>query len=212
MGSIDDLHWAPRLPQSLIQRLYELDAQGLRDLELLEDVGYRLRARCESFIAAADAAMGRAPCPRCGAVIIHSARPEEELVCPDCGWNILWKDYFSSFQHKQLSGAEPIKAVFRDFVQRFPSLREPEEKMLAIDQLLHAFHLYFKDLEETRAAAVNLIEGRYHEVVDFLDRLSYGSGSTPGLPQNWRTWRDTLDRTAEKWQDERLKRKPSDEE
>ena len=78
--------------------------------------------------------------------------------------------------------------------------------MLHIDQLLHAFHINMLTNRPTRAAAVNLIEGSYHEVVEFLDRLSYSPTSTSGLMESRREWRATVNRTAEEWKDERLRR------
>ena len=44
--------WAPRVTQHKIRQLYEDDAKGIRDEDLIEDVGYSLLCRCESFIAA----------------------------------------------------------------------------------------------------------------------------------------------------------------
>ena len=205
-----DVQWAPRVPQILIRRLYEQDALGIQDAELIMDVGWRLRARCESFIAAVDAANGRVACPRCGVMIQHHSGPEEVLYCQGCGWSIAWKDYFKTFQHKQLSGAEPVTALFREYIRRFDRSGEIEEKMLAIDQLIHGFHWWTLKNQETRTTAVNLIEGRYHEVVDFLDQLSYGERSTPGLRQKWIEWRAVIQRTAEEWKDEKLKRPPQE--
>jgi hypothetical protein len=43
--------WAPRTPQAKIRWLYELDAQGITDEELIADVGYRLYSRCQSILA-----------------------------------------------------------------------------------------------------------------------------------------------------------------
>jgi hypothetical protein len=209
-GTKADIRWAPRVPQDLVRRLYDLDAQGIYDEELLTDVGWRLRARCESFISAVEAFQGRAPCPKCGAVIAHTSQPEEILVCPACGWSLAWKDYFATFQHRQLSGAEPVLILFRAYIQQFSHSREPQEKMLAIDRLIHGFHWWMQANQETRTTAVNLIEGRYHEVVDFLDRLTYGPNSSPGLRQTWLEWRAIIHRTGENWKDEKLKRKPQD--
>jgi len=209
-GSLSDIRWAPRLPQEMIRRLYELDAQGIHDQELLDEVGWRLKARCESFIAAVEAVNGRAPCPMCGTGIEHKSRPEEILECRACGWSLSWKDYFSTIQHKQLSGAEPVLILFREYIQRFVSASAVEEKMLAIDRLLHGFHWWTIRNEETRATAVNLIEGNYHQVIDFLDCLTYGACSTPGTRQTWVAWRAIINQTAEKWNDPRLRRSPLD--
>jgi predicted RNA-binding Zn-ribbon protein involved in translation (DUF1610 family) len=203
--------WAPRIRQSLIRRLYETDARGIYDDELLDEVGWGLVARCESFITAVEAARGRVKCPSCGQVVEHRADPAEQLRCRACGWEMPWRDYFKTFQHKQLSGAEAVLALFQEFVDQFPSVRDPRQKMLLIDRLIHGFH-YNLHYGPTRAAGVNLIEGRYHEVVEFLDRLSYGPGSTPGTRQARREWRQVINQTAETWNDEHLRRDDEDEE
>jgi hypothetical protein len=82
--------------------------------------------------------------------------------------------------------------------------------MLLIDQLIHGFH-YYLEFSPTRAAGVNLIEGSYHEVVEFLDRLTYGEGSTPGTRQTRMEWREIINQSADTWKDERLRRSPESE-
>ena len=198
--------WAPRVPRALIDELYTNDALGMPDEELLDDVGWRLRARCLGFIQAVGAANGSVTCPACESTIPHQHQPEEILRCTKCGWELPWMAYFKTFQHKQLSGAQPILATFQEYVQRFPLARTAEEKVLHIDHLLHAFHINMLTNRPTRAAAVNLIEGNYHEVVDFLDRLSYAPKSTSGLLESRREWRSTINRTAAEWNDESLRR------
>ena len=44
--------WARRVPKRKIRQLYETDAQGIYDLDLINEVGYALLARCESFVTA----------------------------------------------------------------------------------------------------------------------------------------------------------------
>ena len=175
--------WAPRVPKRKIRQLYETDAQGIYDRDLIDEVGYGLLARCESFITANRAREGELPCPECG----RSVPREETLQCP-CGWTLPWADYFKTIQHKQLSGAEPVLEQFQDFVDAFPSARTPQEKMLLIDRLLHGFHWYYKTGGPTRPVAVNLIQGRLSDVVAFLDRLSYGDKSTPGMRETYAQW------------------------
>jgi hypothetical protein len=43
-----------------------------------------------------------------------------------------------------------------------------------------------------RPVGINLIDGHFEFVVDFLDRLSYGSGSTLGTQQTHETWREKI--------------------
>jgi len=189
--------WAPRLPQWKIRRLYETDANGIYDQELIEDVGYGLLSRCKSFVAAVEATRGRAVCPLCGALVEHSGDKEQMLRC-DCGWELSWWSYFTTIQHKQLSGADPVLALFQDYVDRFPHADSPRAQMLLIDELIHGFHWFYKTNTPTRPVAVNLIEGRLGQVMDFLDELTYGAGSTPGTVETKAQW-DVRIQTARSW-------------
>jgi len=197
--------WAPRVKQHLIERLYELDAAGIRDPELLDEVGWGLLERCKSFISAVEAVQGRVDCPRCSEIIHHHTGKDEIIHCNGCGWELPWQAYFKTIQHKQLSGADAVIALFQDFIIHFPLAREAPQKMFLIDTLIHGFHWNLL-WGNTRAVGVNLIEGNYHQVVDFLDRLSYGAGSTPGIIQTRVDWREKINRTAELWGDQRLQR------
>ena len=191
--------WAPRVAQQQIRRLYETDAKGIYDDELIDEVGYALLARCQSFIEANEAVAGRVRCPACAGVVTHGRRKEDVLRCA-CGWELPWAQYFTTIQHKQLSGAEPVLRQFRAFTAGFPAAHTPRAKMILIDQLLHGFHWAtreprsFHDLAgPTRPVAVNLIEGSLNEVVVFLDQLTYGAQSTPGLADRRTEWNKGLD-------------------
>ncbi len=184
--------WAPRVTQGEIQRLYETDAQGIYDEDLINDVGFGLLARCRSFIEANEARAGKARCPRCSTVVTHAGHKEETLHC-DCGWELTWGEYFRTIQHVQLSGAEPVLEQFRAFVSTFPTSRTPRDKMIAIDRLIHGFHWYYKNNSPTRPVAVNLIKGRMNEVVEFLDQLAYSDKSTPDAKQNYVQWDENIE-------------------
>jgi hypothetical protein len=181
--------WAPRVQKSKIRQLYETDARGIYDRALIDEVGYALLARCESFIAAVRAVAGEATCPRCGAIVMHTGQKNELLRCP-CGWASTWGAYFSTIQHKQLSGAEPVLGLFREYVAAYPSARTSRERMLLIDRLLHGFHWYYKDGTPTRPVAINLIEGRLGDVIAFLEDLTYGDRSTPGTHERFALWNE----------------------
>ncbi|TFG72879.1 MAG: hypothetical protein E4H27_01785 [Anaerolineales bacterium] len=184
--------WAPRITQREVRRLYETDAKGIYDEDLINEVGYGLLARCQSFIDANEARAGQVRCPRCSSIVTHTCRSEEILRC-DCGWELTWGEYFKTIQHVQLSGAEPVLEQFRSFISTFSASRTPQAKMLAIDQLIHGFHWYYKTNNPTRPVAVNLIEGRLSDVVAFLDQLTYGDESTPGLMENYAQWDEKIE-------------------
>ena len=57
--------WAGRIPRQKIAELYAKDAQGIRDEELINEVGIGLLVRIESIFQARDANSGLARCPHC---------------------------------------------------------------------------------------------------------------------------------------------------
>lgn len=188
--------WAPRLTQDEIRRFYESDAKGIYDEDLINEIGCGLMARCRSFVEAVEAVQGRARCPQCSAIIAHNSRGSKVLRCA-CGWRLSWADYFRTIQHRQLSGAEPVLQQFRSFLQEYPNARTPQEKTILIDTLIHGFHWYYKTNTVTRPVAINLIEGRLSEVVAFLDSLSRGEKSTPGVGENYAQWDKGIEANSE---------------
>lgn len=186
--------WAPRLAQAKLRRFYQNDARRIYDPELIDEVGYALRARCQSFIQAVQAVRGSVICPLCERTVHHHAQKGEILVCSQCGWTLPWDDYFRTIQHKQLSGADPVLAVFETFCHTFPRARSLPEKVLLIDRLIHEFHwnLLQQQSAPTRPVAVNLIEGSLRDVIAFLDGLSSGEESSPGVQQTRLAWEENM--------------------
>jgi hypothetical protein len=189
--------WSPRVPKSKIRKLYELDTKGIYDEELIEDVGYTLLSRCKSFIEANLAVSGKATCPICRAIVNHGVIKDETLRCGECDWELTWGEYFATIQRKQLSGAEPVIRLFKSYVHDFPRARSFREKVYLIDRLIHGFHWNQKH-GATRPVAVNLIEGRLSSVIEFLDDLSHGDMSTPGVQEMHEKWQKNS-RYARSW-------------
>jgi len=184
--------WAPRVSQNKIRQLYETDALGIYDEVLIDEVGYSLLTRCESFMAAVEAVMGRIHCPVCRTMITHSVRREEILRC-ECGWELTWGAYFKTIQGHQLCGADPVLELFRTFIKDFTASRTAREKMVAIDRVIHGFHYSHKTAMPSRPVAVNLIEGPLRKVVTFLDQLTYSDKSSPGTQASYLQWRSNID-------------------
>ena len=171
------------MPQQLVRRLYECDAAGIVDAELIDEVAFMLLARCQDILTATRAAAGEATCPRCRGLIHHRARRGETLLCVDCGWASSWETYFRSYRRKQLHGGSALPYV-REFHDRLPAAGSPREKMLLIDWLITQHH---RDLRSpVRPAAVNLIEGNVQSVTAFLDALSAGSPEVAASREQWR--------------------------
>jgi hypothetical protein len=67
-GTSVPIRWAPKVRQEQIWRLYQNDARGLIDEELIDEVGWALYSRCQSILWVTD--RNRVPCPRCHHVIL----------------------------------------------------------------------------------------------------------------------------------------------
>jgi GNAT superfamily N-acetyltransferase/predicted nucleotidyltransferase len=191
----DEITWGGRVPRWKIRRLYEQDAQGLVDENLLDDVGTLLYQRCRSILHVADAKAGHVHCPRCDRqnreTLIqrphrHGDPRDALLTCPVCCWQITWGEYALSFKRHQLNPGGAIIA-FSTYIQEYPRAISPQEKMLAIDRLIHEFH--FSSAGQpglpTRPVGVNLINGKLVDVIDFLDELSRAGAPGEDVRQEW---------------------------
>jgi predicted RNA-binding Zn-ribbon protein involved in translation (DUF1610 family) len=159
------LRWTPKLPVAKVVRLYEVDARGLRDEELLDDVGWRLLARCADVLLVSES---RLPCPECGTIFEVPWIGESDdrvSTCPTCEWSITTGEYHASFKDRDLYGVGAREA-YSIFVGRFPGLTTYTERMLAIDRLVHTVHI------TGGLAARNLFEGRARTVLATLDSLA----------------------------------------
>jgi hypothetical protein len=190
--------WAPRVERAIIRRLYQADARGVIDEELIDEAGYALLARCESITAVTEAWAGRTRCWGCAAIIEHDGGSHTVLRCAACGWQITWSDCQRSYQGKQLVGGSALPA-FREFTRAWSTARTPRAKMLIIDTLLHACHGDAR-VRFTRPAAVNVIEGTARTVLAFLDELAYSDLSTPGLAATHTNWQDTREAGRRDWE------------
>jgi hypothetical protein len=192
-----EVRWAPRVPLHKIRRLYETDALGIIDEEQIDDVGYALLARCRSVLEATDAHdAGRLRCPRlgCRSPIQRRGRPDRpeddsELIrCGACGWATTGGAYRKTYGGgKQLLGAN-ARPAFEVFLRDVERAARPQQKMLAIDRLIHAVHGELTQGWVGRPAAVNVLAGTIREIFTLLDDLAYGHGSSPELLEGRSAW------------------------
>ncbi len=188
------IRWAPKVRQEEIWRLYQTDARGLVDEELIDAVGWALYSRCQSIVWVTD--RNRVACPSCHHVIVCFGERwsrQQPVVCSECPWKATYGQWRDSWRHRDLWGGNAMPA-FRAFVAAWERCPVPRDRMLLIDRLIHAFHWSLRQNQPFGPAARILIEGRYEEVVAFLDRLTYGEASTPGTTQQQAEWRELKQR------------------
>ena len=205
----DDIQWPRRVPKHKVRRLYESDARGMLDTDLVDDVGITLLLRCKAILEVAEAREGRVRCPRCARKrresVIARARDtrdtrDELLTCPTCGWQITWGEYVRSFKRRQLNSGGAAEA-FAGYVERYGSARTPQAKMLAIDRLIHEFHFSFQDKPwlPTRSVGPNLIQGKLGDILTFLDELTYGPDAAQEMREQREAWQRNLETNQRYW-------------
>lgn len=177
MPDQDQFHWAKKVARRDIQRLYESDAKGLLDEDLLEKVVYTIHARVHDMFEVREAQQtGRVKCRSCGAPIpqpywMGGANKNNPLRCAQCSWQTTCGEYFESYTGKDLLPGSR-KELFQDFLERFPSAHTPQEKMLLLDWLIHEFHVHAG--VAGRLVAMNVIQGSRDQLIELLSTLAAG--------------------------------------
>jgi hypothetical protein len=172
-------HWAGKVSRRDIQRLYESDARGLLDEELLDKVIYTIHARiCDMFVVWEAQQFGRVTCRSCGALVpqpywMGSQNRNNPLQCDHCGWQTTCGEFFESYTGKDLLPGIR-KQLFQDFLDRLPPAHTPQEKMLLVDWLIHEFHVHAGVTR--RMVAQNIIQGSRDQLTELLDGLAARQG------------------------------------
>lgn len=187
---MEKIRWPAKVRPEKLWKLYQSDAQGALDEELVSQVGYSLLARCESILLIDE---GKVICPRCGTTFVvhvpYTLGTAESVSCPSegCGWQVTGEEYDHSIRHRELKIGQAGQA-FSAFLEAYPRAKTSQERMFAIDQLIHAFHWDMKLQLPNRPAGNNLIEGSLEQVIDLLDRLTFGNDAQEAHAK----WRETL--------------------
>lgn len=194
MGTVDGIdanqriRWAPPLPAAKLIKLYEANAAGLLDDELLDDVGWRLWERLTDVVRVTD---GKVRCPVCSTefeVRSPGREPDEQVPCSGCTWSVTPRAWHKSWEHRDLNGHCP---EFRRFVDLWPRIRPVSDRMLLIDAVVHALHVSSREDLPGNFAARNFLEGSRPKIVALLDELAYGPGShvAEGAHMRWNSAR-----------------------
>jgi Xaa-Pro aminopeptidase len=182
------IRWAPRLRPQLLQRLYDSDAKGFRDIELCDEVGTILYLRCRTFVLVH---RSEVECPACRTVFEVAGQGQSRCPREGCGWTTTRSLYAASVKNHYAFPGRAMDAYLA-FYRRYPKARTYTDKMLLIDQLIHSFHVNEKTGIPAKSVASKLLEGNKKAVVQFLGDLS---ARDPSEKQQWRLQvAETIDR------------------
>jgi len=203
--------WAGRVQKQKILQLYEDDARGMHDEELINEVAFTLLARCKSMLIVEAARNGQATCPVCEEIVEHEATKGAKLKCKNCKWTGTWDEYRGSMNDLHLI-APGIQPFCHEYVKRLPLTDTLKEKMYWIDWLIHRCHWEGTALPG-QPGAVCLIQGRAQDVNEFLDDLSAGTHRSKRVADFEKYWSEEQKEQIEKWRKaaEHRKQKKSEE-
>ncbi|MBN1371389.1 MAG: hypothetical protein JW987_05460 [Anaerolineaceae bacterium] len=200
MSDRSEIEWSPRVSLAKIRELYVNEARGTVEDELIEEVGFGLLARCQSIMEyTAACEEGKVRCMRCAkqgqTTIIqrNMSKPSALIRCPVCGWQVRWRVYKNeseNYDGQLLAGH--AREAFTRYLAVYPQSRTREEKILAIDRLIHEFHWFIMKEDQpargNKPAAVNLLRGNIVQVYGLLNELTYGENTPPELLEGKSWW------------------------
>lgn len=170
-----------------MERFYRSSASGVRDEDLVDEVGFGLHARCQSMLEVAEITRtGRPRCPECSTLLPRRTWGAEELLrCPTCSWRCPARVYNKTYSRKNL-GTGGLDEFIREFLRQFGLVRSYGEELVLIGSLIHRFHW---SSDQGRPLATALIEGDMKGTMAFLDRLSYGDELPEAVHSTRAEWR-----------------------
>jgi hypothetical protein len=163
--------WCKKVSRSDLFRLYQGEAKGMLDEELLEDVGLTFYVRCKEAKEARECMdKGEIICHHCKAVL--KATGYDSLTHCDCGYCYTYREYRRSCNAVNMPGGRATP-IFEEYMQKWLKCRSSKEKMMLIDWLVHECHVTLMSGSQGRSVCVNLIEGTLKQISDLILKLAY---------------------------------------
>lgn len=160
--------WPCKLDVCKLRKLYRQDAAGIRDMELVDEVGLTLYLRCKYGKEDMERMeRGAIRCHGCGGEI---GGAEDFRQC-SCGYQYSYREYRRSFRRNNMPTGAAAK-VFEEYIRQWERADGYGEKMLLIDRLLHEFHLSLISGVQHRPVAMNFLDGTRKQVDEVIRSLA----------------------------------------
>ena len=165
-----------------LMKLYQSEAKGLINEDLLDEVGYTFYTRCTQAKQARELMeQGKMLCLHCGAVLsddivkIGGYTPFSKSNLPvscDCGYSYTYREYRRCCNAANMPGGRATP-IFEHFAQKWPSCKDTAQKMMLIDWLVHECHVTLMSGIAGRSVCINFIEGTTKQISDLITTLAH---------------------------------------
>jgi hypothetical protein len=161
-------HWARKLPGQKLQQMYNSDAQGIQNEELVDEIGYTLYARCLQAKEEMELIQAyKMKCHNCGIIL----QVDKLLIECECGHQYLFRDYMRSYRKNNMPHGS-AKYKFATFIKNWEGVQGYANKMRLIDNLIHEFHFNLLTNTNGRPVAINFIEGTKKQIEELIFGLA----------------------------------------
>lgn len=167
-GQYNVFRWPEKLDIHKLNKLYQLDAGGIHDEVLADEIGLTLYLRCKCGKEDAERMdKNIIRCHGCGSELDG----DEDFRQCSCGRQYSYREYRRSFRTNNMPTGAAAK-IFATFIEDWESAKTYQEKMLLIDTLLHEFHLSMISGATHRPVAMNFIDGSRERVDQIISQLA----------------------------------------
>lgn len=164
----NQFRWPDKLNLTKLRRLYQLDALGIENESLADEVGITLFVRCSYGKSDMELMEKHAiRCHHCGKALYDT----NDFIECSCGYQYSYQEYRRSYRNNNMpTGA--ATTIFNQYIIDWPRAKTYREKILLIDELLHEFHRSLVSGTVNRPVAMNFIDGSRKKIQDIITELS----------------------------------------
>lgn len=152
--------WPGKLDIYKLNKLYNLDAKGIHDEVLADEIGLALYLRCK--YGKEDMELMEKNRIRCHGCNNELAGKTDFRQC-ECGYQYSYREYRRSFRRNNMPTGSAGK-IFDNYMKKWSMAKNYNEKIVLIDTLLHEFHLSLISGATHRPVAMNFIDGTRKQV------------------------------------------------
>lgn len=185
-AKLNQFKWHKKVSRSDLWKLYQSEARGVTNEELLDDVGLTFYMRCKQAKEVRECMdRGQIICHHCGAVLtVGRVSPTGSVLVKNtdtssvincvCGYSYTYREYRRNCNSVNMPGGRATP-IFENFLQKWPASKDTKSKMMLIDWLVHECHVTLMSGLKGRSVCVNLIDGTLNQISELIMKLAYGS-------------------------------------